>query len=75
MTDPATVATMAQRWAGEGWPCEVDASGIALTAEFSAPSAGPPPWFVYKVTPRHNALLTVVQAARPAGRSKDQLSG
>src|SRR3954471_7126921 len=58
--DPATVATMCNRWAAEGWPCRVDESGVALTAEFSAPSAGPPPWFVYKVTPHQaTALLTV----------------
>src|SRR4051794_26333307 len=60
VTDPATVATMAARWAAEGWPCVVDASGVALTADYSAPSAGPPPWFVYKVTPQQaTALLTV----------------
>ena len=60
ITDPATVAAMAERWAQEGWPCRVDDSGVALTAPFSAPSAGPPPWFVYRVTPRTaTALLTV----------------
>jgi PPOX class probable F420-dependent enzyme len=60
VTDPATVAKMAERWAAEGWPCTVDESGTALTAPFSAPSAGPPPWFVYRITPeRATALLTV----------------
>jgi PPOX class probable F420-dependent enzyme len=60
VTDPATVADMAQRWAAEGWPCTVDDSGVALTAPFSAPSAGSPPWFVYRITPeRATALLTV----------------
>ncbi len=34
VTDPPTVAAMAARWAGAGWPVEVDESGIALTAEF-----------------------------------------
>jgi Pyridoxamine 5'-phosphate oxidase len=59
MTDPTTVADMAARWAAEGWPARVDDSGQALTAEFSAPSAGPPPWFVYRITPRAaTALLT-----------------
>jgi hypothetical protein len=42
VTDPPTVAAMAEHWAAGGWPCGVDDSGIALTAEFSAPSAGPP---------------------------------
>src|SRR5215212_9338501 len=44
VTDPTTVAAMAARWADEGWPARVDDSGVALTADFSAPSAGPPPW-------------------------------
>ncbi len=60
VTDPATVAAMAKRWADDGWPARVDETGVALTAEFSAPSAGPPPWFVYRLIPRAaTALLTV----------------
>jgi len=71
VTDPATVADMAARWAAEGWPCRVDESGIALTAEFSAPSAGPPPWFVYRVTPRSaTGLLTV----EPGGATRWRFS-
>jgi PPOX class probable F420-dependent enzyme len=58
--DPAVVAEMADRWAADGWPARVDATGTALTAEFSAPSAGPPPWHVYRVEVRQaTALLTV----------------
>jgi PPOX class probable F420-dependent enzyme len=52
VTDPATVAGLAARWAAEGWPARADDTGMALTAEFSAPSAGPPPWHVYRLTPR-----------------------
>lgn len=60
VTDPATVAARAARWAAEGWPVHVDDTGAALTAKFSAPSAGPPPWFVYQLTPSAaTALLTV----------------
>jgi PPOX class probable F420-dependent enzyme len=60
VNDPATVATMAERWAEGGWPASVDESGVALTAEFSAPSAGPPPWRVYRLrTERATALSTV----------------
>jgi hypothetical protein len=60
VTDPATVADIAQRYAAEGWPARVDDTGVALTAEFSAPSAGPPPWFVYRLLPSAaTALLTV----------------
>ncbi len=60
VTDPETVAILASKWAAEGWPVQVDETGAALTAEFSAPSAGPPPWFVYRITPSSaTALLTV----------------
>ena len=60
VTEPDVVAAMAARWAAEGWPARVDDTGSALTAEFSAPSAGPPPWHVYRITPRRaTAVLTV----------------
>jgi hypothetical protein len=58
--DPSTVATLAALWAEGGWPCEPDESGTALTAPFSAPSAGPPPWLVYRLdVHRATALATV----------------
>ena len=58
--DAGTVASMAERWNDAGWPARVDESGVALTAEFSAPSAGPPPWVIYRLVPdRAPALQTV----------------
>lgn len=60
VTDPDMVAEMAARWAAEGWPARVDETGRAITAEFSAPSAGSPPWHVYRINPhRATALATV----------------
>ncbi len=71
VTDPATVATMAGRWAAHGWPARVDPSGVALTAEFSAPSAGPPPWSVYRlVADRAVAVATV----EPGGATRWQFA-
>ena len=67
ITDAATVTAMAHRWAAEGWPCTVDESGQALTAEYSAPSAGPPPWFVYRITPRSATALSIVE---PGGATR-----
>lgn len=61
-SDPATVARLAEAWAAGGWPARVDSSGVALTAEFSAPSAGPPPWFVYRLTWRHATALATTGA-------------
>jgi PPOX class probable F420-dependent enzyme len=60
VTDAATVAGMAARWAAEGWPARVDETGVALTAEYSAPSAGPPPWHVYRLAPRTATALATV---------------
>lgn len=57
VTDPATVAHIAKVAAEGGWPAKPDESGRALTAPYSAPSAGPAPWHVYRVTPtKANAL-------------------
>jgi len=64
VTDPTTVAAMAARWAAGGWPASVDDSGHALTAEYSAPSAGRPPWAVYRITPR---AATAVATVEPGG--------
>jgi hypothetical protein len=67
ITDPQTVAEMAKRWAAQGWPCRVDESGVALTAEFSAQSAGPPPWSVYRITSR---TATAVETVEPGGATR-----
>jgi hypothetical protein len=67
ITDPSTVAAMAERWAAEGWPARVDDTGSALTAEFSAPSAGPPPWHVYRITPLAATALSTVD---PGGATR-----
>ena len=58
---------MATRWADAGWPARVDETGLALTAEFSAPSAGPPPWFVYSITPRGGHRVLTVE---PGGATR-----
>ena len=45
-TDPATLEAIAAIYRDGGWPAQVD--GDAFTAPYSAPSAGPPPWNVYR---------------------------
>jgi PPOX class probable F420-dependent enzyme len=67
VTDAATVAELAARWAAEGWPARADDTGVALTAEYSAPSAGPPPWHVYRLTPR---TATAVGTVEPGGATR-----
>ncbi|HZC80016.1 MAG TPA: pyridoxamine 5'-phosphate oxidase family protein [Ktedonobacterales bacterium] len=49
VTDEATLQRITERYAAQGWPASV--SDGALTAAYSAPSAGPPPWYLYVVTP------------------------
>jgi hypothetical protein len=67
LTDPSTVAAMAERWAAEGWPARVDETGTAITADFSAPSAGPPPWSVYRIAARSATALSTVE---PGGATR-----
>jgi hypothetical protein len=48
VTDPETLERVAAHYRESGWPAEVE--GDAFTAPYSAPSAGPPPWHVYRFT-------------------------
>jgi hypothetical protein len=67
VSDPATVSRIVAEWVKGGWPCEVDSSGIGVTASFNAPAVGPAPWFVYRITPR-SALS--VSTAEPGGTTR-----
>jgi hypothetical protein len=49
VTDMPTLERVASLYASLGWPAR--ASDGAITAEFSAPSAGPGPWDLYAVIP------------------------
>jgi|ERR1700722_1123952 len=44
--DPKGLEQLARLYSELGWPAEV--AGDALTAPYSAPSAGPPPWNLYR---------------------------
>jgi PPOX class probable F420-dependent enzyme len=67
VTDAAAIAGLAARMAADGWPARVNETGQALTAEYSAPSAGPPPWHVYRVTAR---TATAVGTVDPGGATR-----
>ena len=47
VTDSTTLERVAARYRESGWPATVD--GDAFTAPFSAPSAGPAPWHLYRL--------------------------
>ncbi|OBJ51712.1 pyridoxamine 5'-phosphate oxidase family protein [Mycobacterium sp. 1423905.2] len=61
--------TVAAAYASGGWPAEV--AGDALTAPYSAPSAGPPPWHVYRVDP---SAVFAFSTTEPGGAAKFQLA-
>jgi hypothetical protein len=48
VTDAASLNALAATYRSGGWPVEVQDD--AFTAPYSAPSAGPPPWFLYRLT-------------------------
>jgi Pyridoxamine 5'-phosphate oxidase len=68
VTDPATLRTVAETFNAHGWPTSVD--GDALTAPFSAPAAGPPPWHVYRVVP---TTVFALGTAEPYGATRFDL--
>jgi hypothetical protein len=65
VTDPATLDRLARQYAAGGWPAE--ARDGAITAPYSAPSAGPAPWFLYEVIP---VSATGVATAEPYGATR-----
>jgi hypothetical protein len=69
VTDADELRSVADEYNRGGWPAQVD--GDALTAEYSAPSAGPPPWHVYKVTP---ATVFAFGTAEPYGATRFDLT-
>ena len=46
VTDGPTLERLAALFREQGWPAQVE--GDAFTAPYSAPSAGPPPWRLYR---------------------------
>lgn len=46
VADGPTLELVAERCRSDGWPVQVE--GGAFTATYSAPSAGPPPWHLYR---------------------------
>ncbi len=49
VTDDATLQRLAHEYNAQGWDPVVKDG--AFTAAYSAPSAGPPPWDLYEITP------------------------
>jgi hypothetical protein len=65
VTDDAQLQRLAQVFAEGGWAPTV--AGGGFTHEFSAPSAGPPPWYVDEFTPED---AYAVAAEEPGGATR-----
>ena len=65
VTDAPTLEALAAVYRKGGWPVEVD--GDRFTAPYSAPSAGPPPWHLFRVTAH---TVFGVASAEPHGATR-----
>ena len=65
VTDPATLESIAAIFRESGWAVQVD--GDTFTAPYSAPSAGPPPWHLFRVTTH---TVFGVATAEPHGATR-----
>lgn len=65
VTDRGELHSVTAAFVDDGWPAQVQ--GDALTAEYSAPSAGPPPWYLYRMTP---ATVFAFGTCEPYGATK-----
>jgi hypothetical protein len=67
VTDGPTLERVAARCREDGWPVQV--AGDAFTGPYAAPSAGPPPWNLYRFT-FHTAIVNAT--AEPNGATRWQ---
>jgi hypothetical protein len=68
VVDAGELTCVAEAFVRSGWPAEV--AGDALTAEYSAPSAGPAPWYLYRVKP---STVFALGTSEPFGATKFHL--
>jgi pyridoxamine 5'-phosphate oxidase-like protein len=70
VTDDETLNRLAKRYAASGWPARVENG--AFTYDYSAPSAGPPPWHLYRFT--YHTVFAVA-GAEPPGATRWRFAG
>ena len=69
ITDQATLDDLCARYVAQGWPARVENG--SFTAEYSAPSAYPPPWDLYAITPENVYALA---SSKPYGATRWRFS-
>jgi nitroimidazol reductase NimA-like FMN-containing flavoprotein (pyridoxamine 5'-phosphate oxidase superfamily) len=67
VTDQARASRVAEAYRAQGWEASLLDGEVSLTADYSAPSAGPPPWDVYEVTPE---TVFAIGTAEPYGATR-----
>lgn len=67
ITDPAKAEQVAALYRAQGWEATVGESTASLTAPYSAPAAGPPPWDIYEFTPE---TVYALATAEPGGATR-----
>ena len=65
VTDRATLERVAAVFREGGWPAQAD--GDAISAPYSAQSAGPPPWYLYRID-MHTASGVALREPHGASR-------
>ncbi len=70
VTDRPTLERLAKLYDDQGWPAK--ATDGALTAPYSAPSAGPAPWNLYRMDPE---VAFGVATAEPSGATRWRFDG
>ena len=65
VTDDETLQRLAKRYGETGWPARVE--DAAFTYDYSAPSAGPPPWYLYELKP---TTVFGVLGSEPGGATR-----
>jgi Pyridoxamine 5'-phosphate oxidase len=68
ITDADELHSVATAFAADGWPARVE--GDALTAAYSAQSAGPPPWYCYRMQP---STVFALGTSEPFGATRFDL--
>ena len=68
VVDAVELQRVAETYAAQGWPASV--AGDALTAAFSAPAAGPPPWNAYRMV---RSRVFALGTAEPYGATRFDL--
>lgn len=69
VTDAATLERVAERYRTSGWPAEVVGDGF--TAPYTAQSAGPPPWHLYRINAH---TVYGIATAEPFGATRWQFA-